>query len=83
MSLQLAWDLASPDHILTQSQPTSSSQPLPVRWTLHTDAHCLTPLVDVLYSFADVDPNTGAISLTDPYADEQVCYTHHDYYWHP
>ncbi|KAG6865810.1 hypothetical protein C0991_011615 [Blastosporella zonata] len=28
-------------------------------------------LTHILYSFADVNPTTGAISLTDPYADEQ------------
>lgn len=28
----------------------------------------------ILYAFANVDPSTGIISLTDPYADEQVCY---------
>ncbi|KAG6865811.1 hypothetical protein C0991_011616 [Blastosporella zonata] len=28
-------------------------------------------LTHILYSFADVNPVTGAISLTDPYADEQ------------
>lgn len=33
-----------------------------------TDRH----ITDVLYSFADVSASTGAISLTDPYADEQV-----------
>ena len=34
----------------------------------------MTPstLTHVLYSFADVDPNSGNISLTDLYADEQV-----------
>ncbi|KAJ7103739.1 glycoside hydrolase superfamily [Mycena epipterygia] len=31
----------------------------------------VSTLTHILYSFADVDPNTGAISLTDPYADEQ------------
>lgn len=29
-------------------------------------------LTHILYSFADVDPNSGTISLTDSYADEQV-----------
>jgi len=28
-------------------------------------------LTHILYSFADVSPSTGAIALTDPYADEQ------------
>ncbi|KAJ6567739.1 glycosyl hydrolases family 18-domain-containing protein [Mycena vulgaris] len=31
----------------------------------------VSTLTHILYSFADVDPNTGAISLTDPYSDEQ------------
>lgn len=30
-------------------------------------------LTHILYAFADVDPNSGNISLTDVYADEQVC----------
>jgi GH18 family chitinase len=41
--------------------------------------HCPEPsnitsstLTHILYSFADVDPNSGTISLTDSYADEQV-----------
>ncbi|KIM43625.1 carbohydrate-binding module family 5 protein [Hebeloma cylindrosporum] len=29
------------------------------------------PLTHILYSFADTDASTGAIKLTDPYADEQ------------
>ena len=32
------------------------------------------PLTHILYSFADISPDTGAISLTDSYADEQVYY---------
>lgn len=35
----------------------------------------LRSVADILYSFADVDPNSGTISLTDPYADEQVSNT--------
>lgn len=30
---------------------------------------------DILYSFADTNPTTGNIFLTDPYADEQVSLT--------
>ena len=30
-------------------------------------------LTHIIYAFADVSPDTGAISLTDLYADEQVC----------
>ena len=29
-------------------------------------------LTHILYSFADISPDTGNILLTDPYADEQV-----------
>ncbi|KAJ7489453.1 glycosyl hydrolases family 18-domain-containing protein [Mycena latifolia] len=32
------------------------------------------PVPDVLYSFADVNPSSGVIALTDPYADEQKHY---------
>lgn len=32
-----------------------------------------TDLTHILYSFADVSADTGTISLTDSYADEQVC----------
>lgn len=31
-------------------------------------------MADILYSFADVSADTGVISLTDSYADEQVTF---------
>jgi hypothetical protein len=29
-------------------------------------------LTHIIYAFADVNPNSGSVFLTDPYADEQV-----------
>jgi hypothetical protein len=31
-------------------------------------------MVDILYSFADVNPSSGAIALTDSYADVEVSF---------
>ena len=34
---------------------------------------------DILYSFADVSADTGAIKLTDSYADSEVCFHRYRY----
>ena len=55
-----------------QNQLTSYPAPLPVNTLLQLVVCYPDAFLDILYAFADTDASSGAISLTDSYADEQV-----------
>lgn len=76
-----------PTSVITSLEPmlvffeiTSATEPTSIVPAPLTREFIITPpdfpyptnLLDILYAFADVDPSTGTISLTDSYADEQV-----------